>query len=146
MTIQATVRMLFLLFAAHALCDYALQSDFIAKGKNPALPLPGVPWYQVMLGHCLIHAGAVMWITGSLKLGLSELFFHFWIDYCKCMGYFGKTVEKPRGMGEDQFKRLSPNFKRMLGSYSLGPFNTDQALHYFCKIAWVVCLWEISQP
>lgn len=34
-----------MLLAGHALCDYPLQGDFLAKAKNRAAPLPGVPWY-----------------------------------------------------------------------------------------------------
>jgi hypothetical protein len=34
------------LVAAHALCDYPLQGDFLARAKNRAAPIAGVPWYQ----------------------------------------------------------------------------------------------------
>ncbi len=75
---------LFLLFVAHALCDYPLQGDFLAKGKNHLNPIPNIPWYQCLLAHSLIHAGAVYLITGNLFIGLIELIIHFITDYLKC--------------------------------------------------------------
>lgn len=80
------LRLLLLLFAAHALCDYPLQGDFLARGKNHKAPLPGVPWYQCLAAHALIHSGAVLLITGSLWLALAELVIHTATDYAKCDG------------------------------------------------------------
>ena len=79
-------KMLLLLFAGHALCDFPAQGDYLAKGKNPFDPLPGTPWYQCLLAHCLIHAGMVTLITGSFFLGLAEFCLHWYVDYCKCEG------------------------------------------------------------
>jgi hypothetical protein len=75
------------LLAAHALCDYPLQGDFLAKGKNQTSPLPGVPWYQCLLAHALIHAGAVALITESATLGIAEFVVHAVTDYAKCAGH-----------------------------------------------------------
>jgi hypothetical protein len=77
---------LLLLFAAHALCDYPLQGDFLARGKNHRASLPGVPWYQCLGAHALIHAGAVYLITGSIWIGIAELMIHAATDYAKCDG------------------------------------------------------------
>lgn len=33
------------LVAGHALADYPLQGDFLARAKNRAAPIPGVPWF-----------------------------------------------------------------------------------------------------
>lgn len=77
---------LLLLFAGHALCDYPLQGDFLAKGKNHTAPLPGVPWYQCLFAHALIHAGMVLLITHNLWLALAELVIHAATDYTKCSG------------------------------------------------------------
>lgn len=74
------------LFCAHALCDYPLQGDFLARGKSPEAPITGVPWYQCLIAHCLIHAGAVALITGSAPLGFIELGVHWWADVSKCEG------------------------------------------------------------
>lgn len=80
------MKTLLLLLAAHALCDYPLQGDFLSRGKNLNNPIPGVPWYQCMLAHSLIHAGAVCLVTGSVYLGLVEFVLHFFIDCMKCEG------------------------------------------------------------
>lgn len=80
----------FELFAAliisHAIADYPLQGDFLAKAKNRAAPIPGVPWQQALAAHASIHAGAVWLITGSIWLGMAELIAHAIIDDAKCRG------------------------------------------------------------
>lgn len=75
-----------LLFAGHALCDYPLQGDFLARGKNRFAPLPGVPWYQCLFAHALIHAGMVLLITGSFRFACAEMIIHAAVDYAKCAG------------------------------------------------------------
>lgn len=103
---------LLLLICAHALCDYPLQGDFLAKAKNKFMPITGVPWYQAMTAHASIHAGAVGLITGNIYLGIAEFVAHFSIDYLKCAN------------------KLS--------------FNQDQALHIYCKLAWVTIFWSVK--
>lgn len=78
--------LLFWLLVAHALADYPLQGDFLARAKNHVTPIPGVPWYQALGAHALIHAGAVAFLTHSLTLGLLEFIAHVAIDYAKCDG------------------------------------------------------------
>ncbi len=78
--------MLFLLLAAHALADYPLQGDFLAKAKNRAAPIPGVPFYQALGAHAVIHSGFVALITGVWWLGLAEVVAHALIDDAKCTG------------------------------------------------------------
>lgn len=78
--------MLWYMLCAHCLADYPLQGDFLAKGKNPVAPLPGVPWPTIMAAHALIHAGFVTLITGSMALGFVEAWAHAIIDYNKCKG------------------------------------------------------------
>lgn len=80
------MHILLLLLAGHALCDYPLQSDFLAKGKNHKAPFPGMAAWQLLLAHCLIHMGMVLLITGSVWLALAELAIHFVTDYAKCDG------------------------------------------------------------
>lgn len=74
------------LIAGHALCDYPLQGDFLAKGKNHKAPLLGVPWYQCLFAHAMIHAGMVGLITGSFTIGMCEFTIHFITDWAKCEG------------------------------------------------------------
>ncbi len=73
-----------LLIIGHALADYPLQGEFLAKAKNRFAPVAGVPWYQALGAHSLIHGGAVGWITGSILLGVLETVSHFVIDDLKC--------------------------------------------------------------
>lgn len=80
------IDVLILLIAAHALCDYPLQGDFLARAKNETAPIPGVPWWQAMLAHSAIHAGAVMLITGVWALAVAEFIIHFMTDRAKCRG------------------------------------------------------------
>jgi hypothetical protein len=57
---RVTALVLFLaLVVAHALCDYPLQGDFLARAKNHRAPIAGVDWWIPMAAHCAIHAGAV---------------------------------------------------------------------------------------
>lgn len=74
-----------LLIAGHALADYPLQGDFLAKAKNRKAPIPGVPWYQAMAAHSIIHGGLVGIITGSIYLGVAEIVAHWIIDDAKCL-------------------------------------------------------------
>lgn len=83
--------LLFWLLVGHAVADYPLQGDFLARGKNHTAPLPGVPWWICLLNHAAIHAGAVALVTGSVMLGLAEFVIHAQIDYLKCAGKFAPT-------------------------------------------------------
>jgi hypothetical protein len=74
------------LLCAHALADYPLQGDFLSKAKNRAAPIPGVPWYQALGAHAIIHGGAVAYITGRTSLGVAEMAIHAVTDDLKCQG------------------------------------------------------------
>lgn len=50
---------LFLMLMAHAVCDFALQSDWMAKAKASIVQSAGLPWWYVMAMHCLINAAGV---------------------------------------------------------------------------------------
>lgn len=86
-------QMFFALVIGHAVADYPLQGEFLAMCKNrrflvrlkdPARP-PEL-WVYCMAAHCLIHAGAVWLITGSVVLGVVELVLHWALDQAKCEG------------------------------------------------------------
>lgn len=82
----------FKLMIGHALCDFSLQTDSMAKGKNrnrkPHYTPEGqkyVPcWYYWLTSHALIHAGAVWLITGVVWFAVAELVLHWLIDFAKC--------------------------------------------------------------
>lgn len=79
---------LFALLALHFLCDFPLQGDFLARGKNCRMPIAGVPWQICLFAHAFIQAGGVALIV-PLPFALAELGCHFLIDWCKCAGGFG---------------------------------------------------------
>lgn len=83
-----------LLFAGHALCDYPLQGDFLARGKNHTNPIPGIPWQHCLLAHSLIHAGMVYLITQNFWFALAELMIHCVTDYLKCDGRISFNVDQ----------------------------------------------------
>ena len=102
---------IFKLFIAHAVADFALQSDWMAKNKNPnysGYDSTITIWPYVLISHALIHVGAVWIVTGDVFIALIELFAHFTIDYLKC--------------------------------YGLISFHQDQMLHIACKIIYGVAL------
>lgn len=88
------LEMFLLLVSAHALADYPLQGDFLAKAKNASAPIPGVPWWQALWAHAAIHGGFVGVITGSVWLGLAEAGAHVAIDHAKCRGWIGYNVDQ----------------------------------------------------
>ena len=79
-------RVLFGILAGHAIADYPLQGDFLAKAQNRHAPLPGVPWYHAMIAHAVIHGAAVFAVTGAWWLGALEAIAHAVIDDRKCAG------------------------------------------------------------
>jgi hypothetical protein len=95
----------------HAVCDFPLQSEWLARGKNPNMHLvPGETiWPSALASHAAIHAGAVKLITGSWLLAAAEFFTHCGIDYTKCRG--------------------------------LLTYNQDQGLHVICKLVWAAALY-----
>ena len=107
----SAVELLFALLGSHAVCDFALQSDAMAKGKNRhnrTTPPPGAKyqpsWGHWLTAHALIHGAGVYVVTGIWWLGLAETVCHWIIDFNKCDNRIG--------------------------------MNTDQALHLLCKVAW----------
>ena len=82
------------LIVAHCVCDYPLQGDFLARGKNYKNPIPGVPWSQCLWAHGIIHGGAVWLLTGSAFLGSLECVCHVWIDFGKCAGRYDFNVDQ----------------------------------------------------
>jgi hypothetical protein len=82
-----------LLIGLHALCDYPLQGDFLARGKDYFKPLPGVPWYQCLLAHAAIHGLAVGCVLGP-GFGIAEFVAHAVTDHLKCAKCFGFNVDQ----------------------------------------------------
>jgi len=78
----------------HCLCDYPLQNEKIARGKNPGLAVEGIAWPYWMAGHAGTHALAVALLSGNAWLGLGEFVAHFLIDWGKCRGMFQLGVDQ----------------------------------------------------
>jgi len=100
------------LLVGHAVADFSLQTDVMAKGKNrhvKVVPPPGSKyfpcWPYWLSAHALINGGAVALATQSVGLGLAETVSHWAIDFMKCGNSIG--------------------------------VNTDQALHGVCKLIWL---------
>lgn len=118
--------LLFFLLAAHALMDYALQTETIATCKcrdtdNPVAKT--VPWYYWLTAHAVLHGAAVgavvrwfgfRWESVAV-LALAEAVVHWLIDYAKCEKWFGIDV--------------------------------DQSLHVACKLLWfALIVAEVVTP
>ena len=81
---------LFYLVAAHALTDYALQSDFMSNRKRPFMSRHTQhdeygPWWWWMGAHSLINGLGVALILGW-TFGVAETFVHGMLDVSKCQG------------------------------------------------------------
>lgn len=87
----------------HALGDYPLQGDFLAKAKNQWNEIPGAPWYQALGAHAVIQAGivaVVMHMIGGVDMssafwyGLAEFVLHTLTDYGKNDEKYGFNVDQ----------------------------------------------------
>ena len=109
--------MLLFLLAGHALMDYALQSDAMARCKCRRATDPlqhAVPWYYWLTAHALLNGTAVGWIIRwgygenswypAVWFAAAETLAHWLIDFGKCERLYG--------------------------------IHTDQGLHVLCKVAW----------
>ncbi len=81
------------LLAAHFVCDYPLQGDFLSRAKQDG---PLRLWHLV--GHATIHGAAVSLVTGSIAMGLAEIAAHTAIDELK--------VRRVTTFGQDQFLHI----------------------------------------
>lgn len=85
--------LLFLMAAAHALCDFPLQPGGMSAAKRVGGD-PDFPWWAALTGHGLIHGGAVALITGFWWLGAAETVAHAVIDGAKCRGAYGMKTDQ----------------------------------------------------
>ncbi len=104
----------FKLMIAHALADFSLQGDAMAKFKNRHKKPDNIPpgqklmpcWGYWLTAHALISGGAVYAVTGNLTCGIAETVFHWLIDFAKCENW------------------TNPN--------------SDQALHLVCRVGYLL--------
>lgn len=76
--------LLLYLLAAHWICDYPLQGDYLARAKGDFSS--GELRVYHLAAHAGIHGGAVTLITGNIWLGLIEWVLHGLIDEAKVRG------------------------------------------------------------
>jgi hypothetical protein len=82
----------FWLLVAHALCDFPLQNDYLARAKSAWCGHAEWPW--ALAAHSLIQGGGVALVTGSVGLGLAEAVAHAAIDNLKCAGRISYSVDQ----------------------------------------------------
>lgn len=96
------IKMFVLLLMAHALTDFSLQGEAMAKGKNrhnvPAYIPKGqklVPcWYYWLSAHALISGAGVYVVTGSIALGCIEVGAHWITDFMKCENWTDPNIDQ----------------------------------------------------
>ena len=99
------IKTLFQLIMGHAVADFGLQSDVMAKMKNPFrehlgdyLPDgqkydPLVPW-MYLTAHALIHGAAVYVVTGLAWAAAVEVVTQWLIDLGKCHNLYGPSFDQ----------------------------------------------------
>ena len=86
---------LFFAFAiSHALADFPLQGDYLARVKQRSKADSMPEWFIALTAHSLIHAGGVWLVTGSVTLAAIELLLHWLIDLGKGEGYYGYVADQ----------------------------------------------------
>lgn len=83
LTFSSPYSLLFALLIAHAVADYPLQGEYLAKAKIPSKQNGYADWVIPLTAHSLIHAGAVWLLTQCIWLGIIELILHWVIDLIK---------------------------------------------------------------
>lgn len=88
----------FAVFAAfvviHALADFPLQGDYLASQKTRAAASSRSDWIVALVAHCVIQAGGVWLVSGSIALAAVELVLHALIDLGKGEGKFGILTDQ----------------------------------------------------
>ncbi len=93
------VGLFFAFTIGHALADYPLQGDYLAREKVRSQAACLTSWVMALSAHALVHAGAVWLISGSMGLAAAELALHWLIDLAK--------GERRIGMLTDQLLHLA---------------------------------------
>lgn len=96
MTEAGFIGVFFWLLVVHAVCDFPLQTEWMVRSKVPdarqpssSSQRPELIWLHVLSSHCLIHAGGVALVTGSIWLGLAEFVAHWLTDFGKGRRLYG---------------------------------------------------------
>jgi hypothetical protein len=91
---------LFFAFAiVHALADFPLQGDYLAREKQRRKAAGKREWLIALTSHSLIHAGGVWLVSGWVILGAAELVLHWLIDFGKGEGKYGYATDQALHLG-----------------------------------------------
>lgn len=85
---------LFLLLAGHALADFSLQTDWMAKYKNRNLSEDNPYWFYALSAHALIHGLMVYLVLQNILFAILETVFHWAIDFSKSDDMFNFHVDQ----------------------------------------------------
>lgn len=97
---MSNIELFMLLVGLHFLCDYPLQSDFLAVGKvSFDKPHCGVPWWHCLTAHAAIHGLAVGVAMGNWWFGIAEVAAHWLIDFGKCRKWHGINADQAMHVG-----------------------------------------------
>lgn len=84
------MNLFFKLIMMHALTDWALQTEFIARTKGrhtipDYLDKDHLPmWPYTLTAHALVNALGVYIVTNRWEFGVLELIVHWVVDFLKC--------------------------------------------------------------
>jgi len=92
--IQDPVSLFLALLVSHALADFPLQGDYLARQKVRKDATSKSEWLIALSAHSVIQAGGVWLLTGSLALGVVEFILHWLIDLAKGEDKFGVVVDQ----------------------------------------------------
>ncbi len=82
----------FILF--HVLADFPLQGAYLSKQKCRCSAENRGDWIVALSAHCIIQAGGVWFVSGSLVYAAVELVLHALIDTGKCQGRYGLAMDQ----------------------------------------------------
>jgi hypothetical protein len=92
--VHGPVGLLFAFLIVHALADFPLQGEYLAREKVRGNSGGRPSWFIALSAHSLIHGGGVWWVSGSMTIGLIEVFLHWGIDLGKGEGKFGLVADQ----------------------------------------------------
>jgi hypothetical protein len=79
---------------AHALADFPLQGDYLARQKCRRQATGQADWIVALAAHSVIHAGGVWLVSDSLAFAAAEFVLHGLIDLGKGEGKYGLVVDQ----------------------------------------------------
>lgn len=88
------VGLFFAFVVAHALADFPLQGDYLARVKVRKQAPSAQDWFIALTAHSIIQGGGVWLVTGSAVMGAVEVVLHWLIDFSKGEGRYGPMADQ----------------------------------------------------